>query len=101
MKKKYHQCESCKQQFSRRWNALRHSKVVHSAAASIISNERKQNSRSKLQNRFYKYKNFFEILDFTEIDLYNEYTGYDIFRLNKNDIKIIKIIDQLIKPFNE
>lgn len=37
------------------------------------------------------------------IPIYNEYDENlsDIFNLDKEDFKIIKIIDQLIKPFNE
>jgi hypothetical protein len=37
------------------------------------------------------------------LDLFNEYDEslLDIFNLDKDDFKIIKIIDQLIKPFGE
>ncbi|CAN5583590.1 hypothetical protein BH23THE1_BH23THE1_16840 [soil metagenome] len=45
----------------------------------------------------------FYILAQACLDLFNEYDESlsDIFNLDKDDFKIIKIIDQLIKPFGE
>ena len=52
-------------------------------------------------NKFHNYNKKFKILNQTDLEVYNEYDLSDIFTLNEDDFKIIKIIDQLIKPFNE
>ena len=57
----------------------------------------------KSHNKYYNYQKKFDILIQAGIPTYNEYDENlsDIFNLDKEDFKIIKIIDQLIKPFTE
>ena len=54
-------------------------------------------------NKYYNYQKKFNILNQTDIEIHNEYDEEmsDIFDLSKEDFKIIKIINQLIKPFSE
>lgn len=101
MKKKFYKCTDCEQKFGRRWNAQRHSITQHSAASEIIGNDIKPNISNISQNKYINYNRKFIILNRAGIDIWNEYEGSDIFELNEEDFKIIKIIDQLIKPFNE
>ena len=104
MKKNFYKCDSCDQTFGRKWNAQRHSKIIHSAASVIISNNTKPQFSSASQNKYFNYKQKFDLLNDAGYDLSNEYDneGYsDIFNLDDEDFKIIKVIDQLIKPFNE
>ena len=55
------------------------------------------------RNKYYNYQKKFNILNQTDIEIHNEYDEEmsDIFDLSKEDFKIIKIINQLIKPFSE
>ena len=103
MKKKFYKCEECEQKFGRRWNALRHSRLIHGSASDIISNDIKPRTSYISHNKFHNYQKKFNILNQARIEVYNEYDRNlsDIFNLDKEDFKIIKIIDQLIKPFNE
>ncbi|HEU5119421.1 MAG TPA: hypothetical protein VFT71_00415, partial [Candidatus Nitrosocosmicus sp.] len=66
-----------------------------------ISNDIEPRTLYKSHNRYYNYNRKFEILNEAYIEVYNEYNSSDIFNLDKDDFKIIKILDQLIKPFNE
>lgn len=54
-------------------------------------------------NKYYNYNKKFDILNQTHLEIYNEYNGNlsDVFNVDEKDLKIIKIIDQLVKPFNE
>ena len=54
-------------------------------------------------NKYHNYQKKFEILNQAGMAIYNEYDENlsDIFDLDQEDFKIIKIIDQLIKPFTE
>ena len=101
MKKKFYKCQNCGQKFGRRWNASRHSRLIHGSTSSIIGNDVKPRTSLMSYNRVYNYDKKFKILDQTDLEVYNEYDSSDIFSLNLDDLKIIKIIDQLIKPFNE
>ena len=104
MKKKFYKCDGCNQTFGRKWNAQRHSKTIHSAASVIISNNTKPQFLSMSQNKYFNYKKKFDLLNDVGEDLSNEYDNEDypdIFNLDDEDFKIIKIIDQLIKPYNE
>ena len=49
-------------------------------------------------NRYYNYNKKFKILNQADIESYSEYDRNlpDIFSLDKEDLKIIKIIDQLL-----
>jgi hypothetical protein len=103
MKTKFYKCEECEQKFGRRWNATRHTKLIHGAACDIVSNDINNRTSYKSHNKYYNYQKKFDILIQAGIPTYNEYDENlsDIFNLDKEDFKIIKIIDQLIKPFNE
>jgi hypothetical protein len=103
MKKKYYKCDNCEQTFGRKWNALRHSKLTHSSSSDITSINIKPKTSLKSRNKYHNYQMKFDILNQTDIEMRNVYDKdqSDIFDLNKQDIKIIKIIDQLVKPFNE
>ena len=101
MRNKFYKCDDCGQKFGQKWNALRHTKLIHGATSNIISNDIKPRTLYKSHNRFYNYEKKFNILYQSGIEVYNEYNSSDIFNLDKIDFKIIKILDQLIKPFNE
>ena len=101
MKKKFYKCDDCGQKFGRKWNALRHNNSIHGATSSIISNDIKPKTLLMSHNRYYNYNKKFNILNQAGIKSYNEYNSSDIFHLDEDDFKIIKILDQLIKPFNE
>ena len=103
MKKKFYKCYECEQKFGRRWNALRHNRLIHGSAADIISNDIKPRTSYMSYNKYHNYQKKFEILNQAGIAIYNEYDENlsDIFDLDKEDFKIMKIIDQLIKPFTE
>jgi hypothetical protein len=103
VKKKFYKCEECEQKFGRRSNAERHSRSIHGAASDIISNIAHSQKSLMSDNRYFSYQKKFEILESAGIAIYNEYDANlpDIFSLNKDDFKIIKIIDQLIKPYDE
>lgn len=55
------------------------------------------------RNKYHNYQKKFNILNQTDIEIHNEYDEEmsDIFDLSKEEFKIIKIINQLIKPFSE
>lgn len=57
----------------------------------------------KFQNKYYHYEWIFKILNQFDINSYHSpYENYSyIFSVTREDVKIIKIINQLIKPFNE
>ena len=103
MKKKFYKCEECEQKFGRRWNAERHNRSMHGAASDIISNDIHRRIPFMSRNKFSNYQKKFDILESAGIELYNKYdVNYsDIFGFNKEDFKIVKIIDQLIKPYSE
>ncbi|WP_415310612.1 hypothetical protein [Candidatus Nitrosocosmicus sp. FF01] len=103
MKKKFYQCDECGEKFGRKWNAQRHNKTKHSSASEIIDMNVKNKTLNRSSNIYVRYNNKFDILNQTDLEIYNKYNKKfpDIFNLSKEDVKIIKIIDQLIKPFNE
>jgi hypothetical protein len=103
MNKKFYKCEECEQKLGRIWNATRHTKLIHGAACDIVSNDINIRTSYKSHNKYYNYQKKFDILIQAGIPKYNEYDENlpDIFNLDKEDFKIIKIIDQLIKPFKE
>ncbi len=102
MTKKHYKCNYCNQVFGRKWNALRHSRKTHSNAADIISNNRAGFPNKSVQ-RYYYYKRIFDLIDKISIEtpeLINADLS-DVFSWNRDDIKIIKIIGQLIGPYRE
>jgi hypothetical protein len=102
MKKKFYECDICDQKFGRKWNTQRHSQTIHSVASSIISNNNQHAISSMSQNKYSNYKKRLDMLNDVGKDLWNKDGDFsDIFKLDDKDFKIIKIIDQLIKPFNE
>ena len=105
MTNKFYKCDYCNRDFSRKWNALRHNKIKHSNAAKISDDNINTNGLSyKSRNKYYEYQNKFKLLKQVEREIdKNEFDFYfsDLFTANPTDIKIIKIIDQLIKPFDE
>ena len=103
MKKKFYKCDHCEQKFGRKWNALRHSRLIHGSSSDITNINIKPKTSQKSRNKYYSYEKKFKILNQTDIEIHNEYDQdlSDIFYLTREDIKIIKIINQLIKPFNE
>jgi len=105
MKNKIHQCNYCGRSFSRKWNALRHNKLKHSNLARISgANFRSNQYSSRPHNKFYDYETKFKILGEVENKLNYYDLGIDFsYHLSANpvDIKIIKIIDQVIRPFEE
>ena len=74
MKKKFYKCYECEQKFGRRWNALRHNRLIDGSAADIISNDIKpQTSWNMSYNKYHNYQKKFEILNQAGIAIYNEY----------------------------
>lgn len=105
MANKFYKCSECNSSFSRRWNALRHNKIKHSNFAKI-SNDNIKTERFSYEshNKIHDYKRKFKLLEQVENEFNdNEYNLYfsDSFTADPIDIKIIKIIDQLIQPFEE
>jgi hypothetical protein len=105
MTNKFYKCGDCNSTFSRKWNALRHNKLKHSNSAQISNdNIEDKGSSYKSHNKYYDYQLKFKVLGEVEGEINdNEFDMYfsDIFTANPIDIKIIKIIDQLIRPFEE
>lgn len=103
MKKTFYKCNGCERKFGRKWNALRHSRLIHSSASDIIGNNNKPKTSYISNNKYIRYQKKFDILNQAGIEIYNEYDENmsDIFDIDEKDFKIIKIIDQLIKPFTE
>ena len=105
MTNKFYKCSECNSSFSRKWNALRHNKIKHSNFAKISNDNIKSERFSyKSHNKLHDYKLKFKLLEQVENEINrNEYGLYfsDSFTADPIDIKIIKIIDQLIKPFEE
>jgi len=105
MTNKFYKCSECNSSFSRKWNALRHNKIKHSNFAKISNDNIKAERFSyKSHNKLYDYKFKFKLLEQVENETNrNEYGLYfsDSFTADPIDIKIIKIIDQVIKPFEE
>jgi len=103
MKKNFYKCNGCERKFGRKWNALRHSRSIHSSASEIISNNIKPKTSYISNNKYNRFQKKFDILNKAGIEIYNEYDENmsDIFDIDEKDFKIIKIIDQLIKPFKE
>jgi hypothetical protein len=103
MKKNFYKCNGCERKFGRKWNALRHSRSIHSSASDIISNNIRPKTSYISNNKYIRYQKKFDILNKAGIEIYNEYDENmsDIFDIDEKDFKIIKIIDQLIKPFTE
>jgi hypothetical protein len=105
MKSKFYHCDQCGRNFGRKANALRHNRLIHANSAHIINNNLNATKCSyKPHNRFYDYKAKFDILERAEIaitdgEICNNFSDY--FSATSDDIKIIKIIDQLTKPFEE
>lgn len=91
--------------FGRKANALRHNSLTHANSADIINNNPKVSDfPNKSHNRFYDYKAKFDMLEKVEIEITDDefcVNFSDYFNYRPNDIKIIRIIDQLIKPFEE
>ena len=105
MKSKFYCCDQCGQNFGRKANALRHNSLIHANSADIINNKLEASDVSyKSHNKFYDYKTKFDILEKVEIEITDDefcVNFSDYFSYRPDDIKIIKIIDQLIKPFEE
>ena len=103
MTKKIYKCGYCNQIFGRKWNAQRHDRVIHSNAAGISNiNFRSKPSNKSIQRSYY-YKRIFDLIDQVSADTpeWLDIDLSDIFSWDRDDIKIIKIIDQLIGPYNE
>jgi hypothetical protein len=105
MKSKNYHCNDCGRNFGRKANALRHNRSIHANSADIIDNNLKASNFSyKSHNRFYDYKTKFDLLERVEVEITDDefcVNFSDYFSAHPDDIKIIKIIDQLIKPFEE
>lgn len=108
MGSKSYKCNQCDRSFSRKWNALRHNELKHANLAHITNNSIKTIKTNrvsyKVHNKYYDYKIKFNILRQVETELNDYKFGIyfsDSFTENPIDIKIIKIIDQLIRPFEE
>jgi hypothetical protein len=93
----------CEQKFGRKWNALRHSRLLHGSTSEIINVNNKPDTPYFIHNKYINYQKKFYILNQVYGQVFKEYDENisDIFDINKEDIKIIKIIDQLIKPFSD
>ncbi len=105
MTNKFYKCDVCNRSFSRKWNALRHNGLKHANLANISTNLVKTNRVSyKTQNIYYDYHTKFKILNMARSkatdDKLDRYFP-DVFTLDLEDIKIMKIIDQLIKPVDK
>ncbi len=99
MESNVYKCSICNQSFSRRWNASRHNKLIHGDLATILNNKMQPKQFfSKSQNKFQKYMKKFE-----KFNIFDEIYGndWDIFTMNPESEKIMKIIGQLIVPFEE
>ena len=104
MNSKTYQCDQCGRMFSRKANALRHSNLVHANSAHIVNNFLKKSGISyKSHNKFKDYDTKFETLEKVAENTDDEscVKFSDYFSLLPKDIKIIKIINQLIRPFRE
>jgi hypothetical protein len=105
MKDNIHKCNYCGRSFSRKWNASRHNRLKHPDLTHISEAKYRPNQYpSRTQNKFFDYGIKFKLLSNVESQLnYHESDIYfsDYFSANPVDIKIIKIIDQVIKPFEE
>ena len=105
MKYKAYKCDHCNRSFGRKWNALRHSKLKHTNLAQISKDNIKIDRFSyKTHNKYYDYQTKFKILGDIETQLETIEPGIyfsDYFSANPVDLKIIKIIDQLIEPIEE
>lgn len=82
---------------------MRHSRSIHGSASEIINVNIHPNTPYYLNNKFIRFQKKLNILNQAYKEVYNEYNENvsDIFDINEEDIKIIKIINQLVKPFNE
>lgn len=97
-------CNYCEKRFGRKWNAMRHNNLVHSNAATITSykNQPSGYPNKPQDNPYYLYSKIFDCIERAsskDVVFLSEYLG--VFKLDHNGIKIIKIIDQLIKPYQE
>jgi hypothetical protein len=105
MRNKFYKCDGCSSSFSRKWNALRHNKLKHSNSAQISNNKSKTDRFSyRARNKYSDYQLKFRELEKVESEINdNEFGIYfsEFFTANPIDIKIIKIIDQLIGPLEE
>ena len=105
MTNKFYKCDNCNSRFGRKWNALRHNKLKHSNSAQIFNdNIKPEGYSSRSHNKYYDYQSKFNVLAQVESEINdNQLDMYfsDFFSPNPGDIKIIKIIDQLIRPFEE
>ena len=105
MKSKNYHCDQCVRNFGRKANALRHNRSIHANSAVIINNNLKASNFSyKSHNRFYDYKTKFDLLEKVEVEITDDkfcVNFSDYFSAHPDDIKIIKIIDHLIKPLEE
>lgn len=109
MVNKHYTCSFCNKQFRRKWNAFRHNTSVHHDLAKIESRLNSQNLRNQKSlkkrygDRFYKniesisQDNLDESIDFDQI-CNMTFTGLEP---NGLDLKINRILGQLIKPFEE
>jgi hypothetical protein len=98
MKSKVYKCDMCSQGFSRKWNAFRHNKLIHSDLAIISSNMVKPKSISSSANqKFENYKKKFD--KFKKGFNYDD--SFDPLAIDQASLKYIKIIGQLITPFEE
>ena len=105
MKSSFYHCDQCGRNYGRKANTLRHNSLIHTNSADILNNNLKASDFSyKSPNRFYDYKTKFDILEKVEIEITDDefcVNFSDYFSARPDDIKIIKIIDQLIKLFEE
>jgi hypothetical protein len=105
MESKFYHCDQCDRNFGRKAKALRHNRSIHANSAQIINSNIKASELSyKSHNRFYDYKTKFDILDKVEIEITKDefcINFSDYFRSSPDDIGTIKIIDQLVRSFEE
>ncbi len=91
-----YQCSMCNHCFSRKWNAFRHNKQIHSDLADISNNKTKSRGAfNKAPNNYSNKKKF---------EKFKTAIAYDDFfssPMDPTEIKLAKIIGQLIVPFEE
>jgi hypothetical protein len=100
MTKKIYKCGYCNQVFGRKWNAQRHNRLIHSNAAGISNTNFRPKSPNKSIQRVYYYKRIFDLIGQVSIDT-PEWLDTDLSDIFSWDREDIKIIDQLIGPYNE
>ena len=84
-------------------DALRHTRLIHGAASDIISNDIKLRSSYMSHNKYHNYKknSRFSIKPVYRYIMNTMITIRKYLIWQRRFKKIIKIIDQLIKPFNK